>query len=272
MNSQLPLTTLACTIKASIAAGDKAADKAEQHYKAAGLYLAEAKQIVSRTKQTWPAFCIAECGVGRRRADQYIELAEGRTSLVKMREGYAKANANRNVGNVHAQSAPITEQTQHTIKSIDGAPPQPDSADDGDEAWAVKRFMFAVNDIIDSVNEVTGYIEDVSLSKESAETLQKACEKVMTAWNAVKWSIKTDSEDDDEDSETPAQQKEFFIFQTNYIIDNAKFDGVPDDDICAAAQRVAKTWTNFVTDLDRKTCVSLFKKVTDAERERAQCC
>jgi hypothetical protein len=93
MNSQIPLATLANTIKASIAAGDKAADKAEQHYKAAGLYLVEAKRLNAKTSETWPTFLISKCNIGSRRADELISIAEGRTSLEEVRDKNKQANA-----------------------------------------------------------------------------------------------------------------------------------------------------------------------------------
>lgn len=46
--SQLPLDTLGGTIKAHITAGDKAVDKAADHYKAAGFHLIEAKEMVAQ--------------------------------------------------------------------------------------------------------------------------------------------------------------------------------------------------------------------------------
>jgi hypothetical protein len=54
------------------------------------------------------------------------------------------------------------------------------------------------------------------------------------------------------DSSTPAQRKKFFIFQTNQIIRDAEFDGVPDDDIRAATRRVVTTWTKFLADLEKR--------------------
>jgi hypothetical protein len=62
--SLLPLDTLGGTIKAHIAAGDKATDKAEEHYKAAGIHLSEAKERVARTKNlTWPAYLGKHCRI-----------------------------------------------------------------------------------------------------------------------------------------------------------------------------------------------------------------
>jgi hypothetical protein len=85
--SLLPLSTLAGTIKAHIAAGDKAVGKADEHYTAAGIHLLEAKERVKRTANlTWPAFLVSQCSIQRSRADELIAIAEGRTSLAEVRE------------------------------------------------------------------------------------------------------------------------------------------------------------------------------------------
>jgi hypothetical protein len=53
----LPTETLIATIKAHIAAGEREREKAEAYYNEADIYLAEAKELVARTKgETWPAF------------------------------------------------------------------------------------------------------------------------------------------------------------------------------------------------------------------------
>lgn len=118
-NSLLPLDTLGKTITKHIELGDKATDKAEQHYKAAGIHLAEAKERVARTKNlTWSAYLVKHCQmIGRRQADLYIEMAEGRTSLAEVREGYKQRNAKRGNGCVHTQPDGKTkaEQQQENI-------------------------------------------------------------------------------------------------------------------------------------------------------------
>jgi hypothetical protein len=86
-SSLVPLDTLGGLAKASIAAGDKSLDKAEQHYKSAGLYLAEAKERVARTKNlTWPAYLNKHCPIGRRQADLYIEVANGTKTMAEVNE------------------------------------------------------------------------------------------------------------------------------------------------------------------------------------------
>jgi hypothetical protein len=94
-NSLLPLDTLAGTIKAHISAGDKAIDKAEDHYKAAGIHLKDAKGIVKRTAGlTWPAFLVSQCGLQRSRADELIAIADGRKTLAEVRERDAAKKRN----------------------------------------------------------------------------------------------------------------------------------------------------------------------------------
>jgi hypothetical protein len=90
-NSLVPLDTLAATIKASIAAGDKALDKAEQHYKSAGLYLVEARDRLptERPGLLFTGFIRNVCRMGTARAYELIAIAEGRTTLEEVR---AKTN------------------------------------------------------------------------------------------------------------------------------------------------------------------------------------
>lgn len=83
----LPIDTLGATVKAHIDRGDAAIEKAEQHYKAAGIHLIDARE---RLKQTggmrWSAFLFSHVRLGSRRARELIALAEGRTTLAEMRE------------------------------------------------------------------------------------------------------------------------------------------------------------------------------------------
>jgi hypothetical protein len=78
-------------IKAHIAKGDKAAEKSEQHYIAAGQHLKTLKAQMPRGLK-WEAY-LEELGihVGRRRADELIQIADGRTSIAAVRERNADA-------------------------------------------------------------------------------------------------------------------------------------------------------------------------------------
>ena len=121
--SLLPLDTLGGTIKAHIAAGDKASDKAEEHYKAAGIHLAEAKERVARTKGlTWSAFVVSNCSISTRTADTYIALAEGRTSVAELRAAAKSrmATVRANQAERSAQSSEILQQSQTRLSSFSG--------------------------------------------------------------------------------------------------------------------------------------------------------
>jgi phage N-6-adenine-methyltransferase len=175
----LPLDTLGGTIKAHIAAGDKATGKAEEHYKAAGIHLSEAKERVAKIKgQTWPAFLIKHCQIGRRRADELISIADGRTSLVKIREGYAKANAKRNTGHVHAQSSEILQQEQDETSSTRL------SSFSGDNEW------YTPAKYIELAREVLGEIDLDPASNAFAQKTVKAKNFYNVETNGLdkKWS------------------------------------------------------------------------------------
>lgn len=119
--SNLPLDTLAATIKAHIARGDASIEKAEQHYKAAGIHLIEAKELVRRRKDiTWPAYLIQHCEIRRSRADELIAIADGRKTLAEVREAnrerdYARRTRDREAREsavAHGKSSEKTQQNQ----------------------------------------------------------------------------------------------------------------------------------------------------------------
>lgn len=121
VTSQLPLETLALTIKAHVQRGDASIEKAEQHYKAAGIHLMEAKERVMRRRDmTWPNFLLQHCSIRRRRADELISIANGSTSLAELRAATAdrvRRHADRNKaarsgGVSNAKSSEKTKQNQ----------------------------------------------------------------------------------------------------------------------------------------------------------------
>jgi len=87
-SSLLPMDTLAATIKARVAKGDKAMSDADGHYLAAGLLLLEAKRRLplEQPGMKWNAYVIGTCRLGTTRADELIAIAEERTTLKAQRE------------------------------------------------------------------------------------------------------------------------------------------------------------------------------------------
>ena len=180
-NSLVPLDTLGGLAKASITAGDRSLDKAEQHYKSAGFYLSEAKERVARTKNlTWPAYLIQHCPIGRRQADLYIEMAEGRISLAEVQSSgrdraatfQAKNKAARS-GVTNAQSDEFPQQEQTRLSSFSG-----------DNEW------YTPSKYIELAREVLGVIDLDPASNSFAQKTVKAKKFYSVEMNGLdkKWT------------------------------------------------------------------------------------
>jgi hypothetical protein len=81
------------TIKAHIAKGDKAKDKAEQHYIAAGQHLKTLKaqrDVASGTWTEWEALLKTKIGIGKSRASELMQIADGRKTVAGVRADTAE--------------------------------------------------------------------------------------------------------------------------------------------------------------------------------------
>ena len=87
-------------IKAHIAKGDKAKDKAEQHYIAAGQYLKQLKDDCP-DQQTFLEKVEKEIGIGKSRAYELLQIGDGRKTVEEIRADTAKRVAK------HEQSCPL---------------------------------------------------------------------------------------------------------------------------------------------------------------------
>jgi hypothetical protein len=124
-NSLIPLDTLASTIKASIAAGDRSLDKAEQHYKAAGMYLVEAKKRlkIEQPGKTFSAYLVGQCNMHTSRAYELIAIAEGKTSLAEVREKNLARKQKERASKTSTESE--KSQQQENIEAADFEEPSP---------------------------------------------------------------------------------------------------------------------------------------------------
>jgi hypothetical protein len=87
-------------IKAHIAKGDKAKDKAEQHYIAAGQYLKQLKDDCP-DQQTFLEKVEKEIRIGKSRAYELLQIGDGRKTVAEVRADTAKRVAK------HDQSCPL---------------------------------------------------------------------------------------------------------------------------------------------------------------------
>ena len=84
-NSLLSLPMLGATIKAHIEKGDYALNKADEHYRSAGCLLKEARDRLKKEGSPFTAFLVTH-SIGRSRAYELIEIADGRKTLENVRE------------------------------------------------------------------------------------------------------------------------------------------------------------------------------------------
>jgi len=80
------------TIKAHIAKGDKAADKAEQHYIAAGQHLKTLKAEHTGSWSEWEELLRDRVGIGKSRASELMAIADGTKTLAEVRATTAERN------------------------------------------------------------------------------------------------------------------------------------------------------------------------------------
>ena len=92
-NSNANQAQLIRTIKAHIAAGDKAAEKSEQHYIAAGQHLHTLKAEHGGTWAEWEKLLKTKVGIGKSRASELMAIADGTKTLEEVRAVTARRTA-----------------------------------------------------------------------------------------------------------------------------------------------------------------------------------
>jgi hypothetical protein len=97
--------TLVRRVKALIEKGDRAAEKAEQFYKSAGIHIKEIKE----QSEDWETIVREQCGLGRSRVYELIAIADGKTTVEKVR---ADANERKRVHRAKSDPASVPERTE----------------------------------------------------------------------------------------------------------------------------------------------------------------
>jgi hypothetical protein len=82
-------TQLVKAIKAHIERGDKAREKSDQHYTAAGLHLKELKATTANWVE-WESLLKDKIGIGKSRASDLMQIADGRKTVEEIRSAEAE--------------------------------------------------------------------------------------------------------------------------------------------------------------------------------------
>jgi hypothetical protein len=77
-------------VKAHLAKGDKAKDKAEQHYISAGQYLKALKAEHKGTWAEWETLVKEHAGIGKSRASELMQIAGGTRTVKQIRDTTTK--------------------------------------------------------------------------------------------------------------------------------------------------------------------------------------
>jgi hypothetical protein len=98
---------LISTIRAHVAKGDKAADKAEQHYIAAGQHLKALKAAHGGTWAEWERLLKDKVGISTGRASELMQIADGRKTLAELR---AEKNETSKIAHAEERSSLNSEE------------------------------------------------------------------------------------------------------------------------------------------------------------------
>jgi phage N-6-adenine-methyltransferase len=144
-------TELTETIRQHIAEGDRLADRAEQHYRAAGRLLITLKETTTSWAE-WEAL-LRDNGIGKSRASELMQIGDGRKTLAEVR----LANAER------------VWEHEHGFSVSNGEPRRPALFGSGNDRW------FTPCKYIDAAREVLGEIDCDPFSEVAAnETVRAA--------------------------------------------------------------------------------------------------
>jgi len=117
MKSRQPsLRSLCAAVKTLIRKGDASNDEAQAFYANAGANLRKIKDDPRRTG-SWASYVREHCGLSQQRADELIRIAEGRTTVKKVRAEKAAS--------VQKSKAKLKAEAKANTSSVDSPAPKP---------------------------------------------------------------------------------------------------------------------------------------------------
>jgi hypothetical protein len=108
------------TIRTHIEKGDKAAEKADQHYIAAGQHLKTLKAQHNGPWKEWEALLKDKVGIGKSRASELMAIADGRTTVEEVRADTAKRVADSKARLKSSASSGEKSTAVEVVNSEDG--------------------------------------------------------------------------------------------------------------------------------------------------------
>jgi hypothetical protein len=149
----LSVTDLVTRIKTHIEKGDQAAKKSEQHYVSAGQYLAQFKGKHKGSWQEWEKLLKTKVGIGKSRASELMQIADGRKSVQEVRADTAKRVREKAKG---ARSSPLANgENSSRSQPATNSNPKPNGATTP-EAPQTEPPMSGADAVAEVINELFG--------------------------------------------------------------------------------------------------------------------
>ena len=153
--SGLPITQLGSTIKAHLTTAEKYMGKSEEHFKAAGLHLIEAKNRIALGEYDgkFGKFLTLECNsLSSSRAYELISIANGTKTVEAIREATAfRTSQSRDAGSPlrSGEDKPVTNQPLTENNSVNSLPKRgrPPAAASGPPRHEPKRSVLRWTDV-----------------------------------------------------------------------------------------------------------------------------
>lgn len=173
-NSLLPLSTLAGTIKAHISAGDKAFGKAEEHYKAAGIHLMEARDRVKREGMTFSAFIVSHCSINSSRAYELIAIADGRTSVEELRKKKRESVRRTRASSPLRSGQPEEDQAQIDDGSMVAAP-----------EVVIDNLLHSIGGMNESARVFNKVLKASTFDQDAVTKINAAINRMIKRWGSI---------------------------------------------------------------------------------------
>jgi hypothetical protein len=174
--TDLPLDVLASEIKARIEAGDRAADKAADHFRAAGLRLLDAKKHLAAAKIPFDGWLI-ENDIGRSRAYELIGIAKGTKTLAGIRASTAARVARHADKNRAAREA-----------SVSNGQPEDDTDDDSEVAApevVIDNLMHAIGGINENARIFNKFLKASTFDQDAVTKINAAINRMIKKWGSI---------------------------------------------------------------------------------------
>jgi hypothetical protein len=180
----IPIPTLVAAINEAIEAGDRAKDNADQHYIKAGGLLKELKEQNRGSGTPWYKYVRQKCGISNRRANELIEMHNGRP-VTEMRAGNTERQRKTRVKNRARRHA----RSPTKPPSFEGNPTGQDAAP---EDW-IKE-----DDDTPIESYLKNFYEHTSLARDSARVCIRLAEIVIKNFKRIPIAVRRDLQVPDE--------------------------------------------------------------------------